>query len=80
MRQGGPAALWRHGGAEGLCGRLRPPRPAALPPAALRGAARLGGMPTQRDSSSTMAAPGGGGGGLGGDSAHQVRVKAYYKG
>ncbi|NWW99653.1 protein kinase C iota type isoform X1 [Patagioenas fasciata] len=39
-------------------------------------------MPTQRDSSgnSTMSAPGGVGGGFGGDSAHQVRVKAYYKG
>lgn len=47
-----------------------------------------GAMPTQRESGSSgggnsMSHPGLGGGGLGGpggDSAHQVRVKAYYKG
>ncbi|RLW00607.1 hypothetical protein DV515_00008577 [Chloebia gouldiae] len=39
-------------------------------------------MPTQRDggAGSTMSAPGGLGSSLGGDGAHQVRVKAYYKG
>ncbi|KAI1236000.1 hypothetical protein IHE44_0002094 [Lamprotornis superbus] len=39
-------------------------------------------MPTQRDggAGSTMSAPGGLGGSLSGDGAHQVRVKAYYKG
>lgn len=71
------------GALEGRRQRLRDPR--RLPLALRRRRRRRrggGGMPTQRDSSgnSTMSAPGGGGGGLGGDSAHQVRVKAYYKG
>lgn len=81
---GGAAALRRRRGAAGVA-LLPPPPPPAAParpsprPPARRGP---GGMPTQRDSSgnSTMSTPGGGGSGLGGDGAHQVRVKAYYKG
>lgn len=63
--------------------RPGPARPCGCPAPSLRlPRPGRGAMPTQRDGSagSTMSAPGGLGGSLGGDGAHQVRVKAYYKG
>lgn len=71
-RRAGTAALGVTRAAEPLASLARPPH--SRPPALRRGSKE---MPTQRDSS-TMSHPVAGG--CSGDHAHQVRVKAYYRG